>query len=238
MATAIWPLENGQKRLTKSAPIVFAHFRPLSLVFARFRTFSLAFALLGRSVSDYFWPCVFALFRTIPLLLPSSGCHLDSPDAYKGSRTLLNRACRTTCNRAVFRFGIALAALTTATKDHKQEHKLGGINRETTKHIEQVMTDSPNHTEDNKGYLNQARVDQAAWQTKTCCNTKLPKTGARQTQYQQQYQSSITIHSEKKGNQRHEQEETQGAQERRASGIREREREIYIYIYIYAAYML
>ena len=73
MATAIW-LENGHKTINKKLPDRFRTFSP---VFARLRTFSLVFALSGLSVSDSFWPCVFALFRTIRLL-PCSGCHLDS----------------------------------------------------------------------------------------------------------------------------------------------------------------
>ena len=79
-----WPPLYGhwnmaRKRSTKSTPIVLALFRLFSVVFDRFRTFSLVCTLFGLSVSDRFWPSVFALFRTIRLL-PFSGCDLDSPE--------------------------------------------------------------------------------------------------------------------------------------------------------------
>ena len=76
MATAIWPLENGhwkmaKKRSTKNTAIVFALLRLFSLVFDRFCTFSLVFALFGLSVSDRFWPTIFALF-----FAPFACCHV------------------------------------------------------------------------------------------------------------------------------------------------------------------
>ena len=61
----------AKKRSSKGTPIVFALFRMFSHFFDRFHAFSLVFALFGLSVSERFWPSVFALFRTIRLL----GCH-------------------------------------------------------------------------------------------------------------------------------------------------------------------
>ena len=51
MATAIWPLENGQKTINKKHPNRFRTFRLFSLVLDRFCTFSLVFSrfLLGVS---------------------------------------------------------------------------------------------------------------------------------------------------------------------------------------------
>ena len=70
MATAIWPLENGQKTITKKHPDRFRIFCLLSLLFDRYHTFSLIFALLRLSVSDRFWSSFFAFFA------PFACCHL------------------------------------------------------------------------------------------------------------------------------------------------------------------
>ena len=67
------------KKTNKKHPDRFRAFSPVFACFQPFCTFSLVFALFGLSVSDLFWPTVFALFRTIRLL-PFSGCHLDSPE--------------------------------------------------------------------------------------------------------------------------------------------------------------
>ena len=67
MATGTRPKNDHKKKLKTSRSFAF------------YRLFSLVFALFGLSVSDRFWPSVFALFRTIRLL-PFSGCHLHSPE--------------------------------------------------------------------------------------------------------------------------------------------------------------
>ena len=72
-------LKSSQQKTPRS----FSHFFPLfSLVFDPFLHFFDHFCtVLGLSVSDRFWPSVFALFRAIHVqhVLPFSGCPLDSP---------------------------------------------------------------------------------------------------------------------------------------------------------------
>ena len=76
MDTGKWR-ESDRRKASRS----FSHFSP---VFDRFCTSSLVFTLFGLSVSDRFWPSVFALFRAIRLL-PFSGCRLDSPELVRHS---------------------------------------------------------------------------------------------------------------------------------------------------------
>ena len=107
MATDIWPLENGQKTINKKHP---DRFRTFSHVFARLRPFShfsLVSALFGMSVSDHFWPSVFALFRTIRLL-PFSGCHLDSNAKTWNARSVPWTNCNRTEQKATLCFSACL----------------------------------------------------------------------------------------------------------------------------------
>ena len=55
MATAMWPLGDGQKKIAKKHPDRFCTLMPVFVVFDLFRTFSAVFALFGLSVSDHFW---------------------------------------------------------------------------------------------------------------------------------------------------------------------------------------
>ena len=82
MATGKWPKKDQQNE-----PRSFLHFCACFRLFSTiFALFSLVFELFKLSVADRFCPSVFALFRTIRLLL-FNGCHVDSPNPHQPQNT-------------------------------------------------------------------------------------------------------------------------------------------------------